>query len=745
MNNKAKSSAIPKKLGVGAVYITAVTSILGAILFLRMGTATGTLGFFGIILLILLGHLITIPTALAISELATNTRVEGGGVYFIISRSFGLKIGATIGITLFLSEAISIAFYTIAFAEAFHPILMWINDVIGFQLPKQVISIPILLIMAWIVLKNGSGSSLRILYLITSMMFLAILCFFIGKPVTTEGLVITGAIGDAFHTFNLQDFFVMFAICFPAFTGLTMGVGLSGDLKNPGKSIPIGTIAATITGLVVYILVAVKFAASASSADLIANPLLMSNIAFLGFIIIPVGLAASTSSSGFAAFMVAPRTLQAIASDRIFPFRRLNIFFAKGKGANKEPVNASIFAFLIAFVFVAFGKVDTVANIITMFFLISYGSLCLISFLNHFGSAPSYRPIFKSRWYISLLGFVISIWTMFKINALYTVIAYAIIVLLYLFIEHANKEKKGLVNIFKGALFQANRRLQVYVQKQQSNIEKEEWRPAALCLSSHALEREKILDMMGWVGYQHGFGTFFHYTEGFYTTETQLLSDTIIKQLIEKNRKNRNTLYIDSITAPSFPSAMSQMVQTPSISGMDNNMVLLEYDVGVHEELLQILRNYEMIKAGGFDCCIYATTARQIDNRNGIHVWINEQDTNNNLMIMLSYVLMAHPFWRKSPIKIFMPGKSDESSQSVQNLKDRIASDRLPVTFTNIEMVDIADHQSLHQVIEQHSKDAGLTMIGFSEANVSDIDYFNNFEEMGDILFVHATKERNIR
>ncbi len=108
-----------KKIGTAPVFFTAISTILGAILFLRFGYAVGTVGFWGVIFIILLGHLVTIPTAMAISEIATNKRVEGGGEYFIISRSLGLNIGATIGMALFLSQAISVAFYVIAFTESF--------------------------------------------------------------------------------------------------------------------------------------------------------------------------------------------------------------------------------------------------------------------------------------------------------------------------------------------------------------------------------------------------------------------------------------------------------------------------------------------------------------------------------------------------------------------------------------------------------------------------------------------------
>ncbi|MCK9560598.1 MAG: amino acid permease, partial [Candidatus Marinimicrobia bacterium] len=104
-----------RKFGTAPVFFTAISTILGAVLFLRFGYGVGTLGFWGMVFIILLGHAVTIPTALAISEIATNKRVEGGGEYFIISRSFGLNIGATIGVALFLSQAISVAFYVIAF------------------------------------------------------------------------------------------------------------------------------------------------------------------------------------------------------------------------------------------------------------------------------------------------------------------------------------------------------------------------------------------------------------------------------------------------------------------------------------------------------------------------------------------------------------------------------------------------------------------------------------------------------
>lgn len=747
-NMKHTNKQQGKNSGFGAapVYFTAISTILGAVLFLRFGYATGTVGFWGAIGIVLLGHLITIPTALAISEIATNTRVEGGGEYFIISRSFGLKIGSTIGITLFLSQAISVAFYIIAFAEAFEPIFNWVQSAWGFRLPKQMISIPSLILLSLVILRRGAGSGMKLLYAVNILLFGSILLFFMGSPVEAgEG---TAEIAKSnFGFFNGDKFFLIFAICFPAFTGMTAGVGLSGDLKNPGKSIPIGTMGGTITGLIIYIFIVWKLSVSASQADLLADQLIMSRIALFGVLVIPLGLGASTFSSALGSILVAPRTLQALATDRSFPVDRINNFLSKGKGKNNEPFNATIITFLIALFFVAMGSIDQVAGIISMFFLITYGSLCLISFLNHFGSPPSYRPRFKSKWYFSLGGFILSVWVMFMIDPLYTILAYILIIGIYLVIEHYNKEQKGLVDIFKGALFQLNRRLRVFMQKNHSNVEEEEWRPAAICISPNSFERDKVLELMRWISHQHGFGTYFHYIEGYYSRQTHIESRELLNQLVHTQKEQNSALYIDTMISPSYTSAIAQVIQTPSISGMENNMVVFEFDKKQPEELDRILHNIGLTKAGDFDVCIFAGSSYPIRNHNDIHVWIRATDEKNtNLMILLGYIIIAHPDWKKSQIKIFITSASGESDKTKQNLKELIATGRLPITLANIEIIPLAEHQTLRDAITIHSKHAGLTIIGFREEIIKHdpLNFFMDFQDIGDILFVNASQSKKL-
>lgn len=743
MNTEKRRSGTGRQgFGAGPVYFTAISSILGAILFLRLGYATGMLGFWGAMAMILVGHLITIPTALAVSELATNTRVEGGGEYFIISRSLGLKVGTTIGITLFLSQAISVAFYTISFAEAFQPLFQWWYGRFGWELPRQVVSVPTLLITAALILKKGTGSGVKMLYGVVMLLFLSLLLFFLGKPVELplpeDGIAAEQVSNFGFY--NTDKFFIIFAICFPAFTGMTAGVGLSGELRDPGKSIPLGTMLGTLTGLVIYLLVIYKLSVSAPQSLLISDQLVMSRVAVWGNIIIPLGLAAATLSSAIGGMLVAPRTLQAIASDKTIPLRRINLFFARNN-ARKEPGNASIVSYAIALVFIMLGDVNSVAQIISMFFLITYGTLCLSSFLNHFGAPPSYRPRFKSRWYISLAGFVLSVWVMFRISQLYTIVSYAIIILIYIYIERSNKNRKGFVTIFKGVLFQLNRKLQVYMQKHQSGISKGEWRPAALCISSYSFERDKVLELMKWMSYEHGFGTYFHYIKGYYDRQTFELAQKDLQRLIDSQKEKGSALYIDTMISPSYTSAIAQVIQTPSISGMENNMVVFEYDQHEPHEMEHLFSNVELVRAGNFDVCILATSEHVVRPENGIHVWINEpNDKNTNLMILLGYIIMAHPDWKRSYIKIFLTSMDEELTSVREELHERIAAGRLPITMNNIEIIPVTAAHALSEVVVERSKTAALTMIGFHEDILKHeaLEFFTQFRGLGDILFVNS-------
>lgn len=736
-----------KKEGFGTapVFFTAISTILGAILFLRFGWAVGSIGFWGVIGIVLLGHLVTIPTALAISEIATNKRVEGGGEYFIISRSFGLNIGATIGMALFLSQAISVAFYVIAFTEAFSVFFDWVNNTYGWHLPRQVISLPALLGLSVLILKKGASMGVKTLYVVIAILAVSLVLFFIGK---TEYQQATDFSFFSNGIRNGNQFFLVFAVVFPAFTGMTAGVGLSGELRNPSRSIPLGTSLATVFGMIIYFFIVWKLSISASEEDLLGNQLIMSNIAWGGSIIIPLGLAASTISSAIGSILVAPRTLQALAKDKSFPSKKVNEFLKASKGdGSDEPVNATLVTCFIAFFFVLLGDVNAVAEIISMFFMVTYGALCLISFLNHFGSSPSYRPSFRSKWYVSLAGFLVSVWVMFMINPMYAFLATIFISLLYVMINTYHKKRKGLETIFSNALFQLNRNMQVYMQRTRKRKDSSEWRPSAICISENSFGRDAAFNLLNWISYKYGFGTYIHLLKGYFSKSTSEDAKNDLQRLIGRFTTISNHVYLDTMISPSYTSAIAQVIQLHGISGMENNMVVLEFEKAHIENIEPIIENFPLIHSGGFDVCILGSSPNAIKYMNGIHVWIKATDeANANLMIMLSYIILGHPEWEKSNIKIFEICKVGQEESVQKDMAKLVEEGRLPINSKNIEIITEQSDVNPKDLINERSMQAGLTLIGFREEHLKHAgkDIFTGYEKLGAVLFVNSHKQIKI-
>ncbi len=725
--------------GMAPVFFTAIATILGAILFLRFGWAVGNLGFWGVILIIITGHLVTIPTALALSEIATNRKVEGGGEYFIISRSFGLNIGGAIGLALFFSQAISVAFYVIAFTEAFSPLFQWILSNYGVELPRQAISIPVMLLLGWLILSKGADLGVKALYIVVGILFLSLVLFFLGQPEFTAKQHFTPL---DFDFKNSDKFFFVFAIIFPAFTGMTAGVGLSGDLKNPRKSIPIGTVAATLIGMVVYIFVTYKFKTSASTPDLIKDQLVMTQIALGGSVFVLLGLGASTLSSALGSVMVAPRTLQALAADKSLPFNRFADFLAAGKGKNNEPYNASLVTIAIALAFVSVGSVDFVGKIISMFFMITYGSLNLISFLFHFGADPSYRPSFKTNKYISLIGFLMSMWLMFKMDPLYTIVAFLVMGLIYYFISTAHKDRRGLESIFQGAVYQTSMRLRIMMQKSKVIETNEKWRPAVVCVSADGIRRSNAFDMLNWISYRYGYGTYIHLIKGFFNQESKEKSEADLTTIIEKYEERKHHVFISTMISPSFTSAIAQVVQLPGISGMANNMVLCEYLRSDNVGLKQILDNYQLVETAGQNTAILSSSSKDVLFKNGIHVWIRHDDrANANLMILLAYTILGHPDWKNGSVKVFYLAGNSDVEQNRDELLDLIRQGRIPISEKNVELIKPENNLlSDLDVIKKYSINAGLVIMGFRGHDIDENgnSLFIGNDEMGDILFVHS-------
>jgi len=737
------SSLLNKKVSFGTapVFFTAISTILGAILFLRLGWGLGQLGFIGIIGIIALGHLITIPTTLAVAEIATNQKVQGGGAYYIISRSFGLNIGGSIGIALYISQAISVAFYIIAFAEAWDPVIIWLRDQTGFLLPKRVISLSTMAILSAVMLTRGARIGMKALYAVVAILFISIFLFFIGSPDHAPDAFILNS-----HVAQPASFFYVFTILFPAFTGLAAGLGLSGDLKNPKKAIPRGTIWATLLGMVVYAGVAYKLSISAVPEDLNSDQLIMQRIALWGPII-PIGLAAATLSSALGSILVAPRTLQAIGVDRILPNQRANRWMAFGRQGSNEPVNASIITILIACFFIAVGDINFVAGIISMFFIMTYGAICLISFLEHLAADPSYRPTFRSKWYLSLVGAILSFWAMFRMNPLYAFLALVLMGMIYYYITAKNKQKQGLANLFRGVMFQISRQLQILVQRADQGDSEFNWRPFVVCISRDSFKRRSAFDLIKWLSYKYGFGTYMHYIKGYLNADTHRESREVLSRLLALTQAARSKVYLDTIISPSYTSAIAQMIQIQGISGKGNNMILLEFSRDDPGDFPEVIRNFGLFKSTHFDVCILNTSIKGFGYYREIHVWITSQDYENaNLMILLAFILLGHPDWKKGVIKIFALYPEEQMKRQRYQLMQLIRAGRLPISPENIELIRFDPEKSEKRIISEKSMDADFIITGFRTSDVQEgLGFFADWGDLNNILFVNADRQKEIK
>ena len=724
--------------GTAPVFLAAVSTILGAILFLRFGYAVGHVGVLGALAIIVIGHAITIPTGLAVAEIATNLKVEGGGEYYIISRSFGTTVGGAIGLSLYTSQAVSVAFYVIAFSEAFRPAFPWFAELTGITPDVRMIGVPAALALLLLMLTRGAGIGVRVLWVVASVLAVSLVMFFLGKPTSPDvALDLTAKVE------NPDAFFRVFAIVFPAFTGMTAGVGLSGDLRKPGRSIPLGTLLGTLTGAVVYVLVVFKLGSSATPDEMAGETFVMSRIALWGPII-PIGLAAATISSALGSIMVAPRTLQALGGDRVFPTATVNRVLSRGKGEANEPRNATLITGVIALVFVSMGSIDFVAQLISMFFMVTYGALCAISFLEHFAGNPSYRPTFRSRWYLSLIGAVACFAVMWEMQPLYAVLAVTAMGGIYLWLKRSRKEERDLSNMVQGVLFQLTRKLQVLLQKKHAASEMTSWRPSFIAISSETLTRLAPFDLLRWISHHYGFGTFIHFIKGPLNRALSEEAQETLDRLIQQIQASKAYIYVDTIISPSFKTAVAQIVQIPGISGLDNNSILFEFREGCDEALVDILDGSQFASVAGFNICVLRSSDRHFGYKRRIHIWLRPGDYRNaNLMILLGYILAGHPEWKGAVIELFAAFPERHLAHGIEQLNALIAQDRIPISRSKVRWVPIGDDVPFDQVVSDNSEDADLVITGVSltKMRADGGAFLTGFPGIKDILFVRATQD----
>jgi amino acid transporter len=291
------------------VFLPTLLTILGAVMYLRTGWVVGNAGLIGAFLVIILANIITFATGLSISTVATNIRVGAGGSFSIISQSLGLEVGGSVNVPLYLALAISTAFYIFAFAEGWESIF-----------PSHPIALVVFAAFAVIALIAfvSVGLAARIRYIILFLITFSLFSVLLGatRKFGHPGAVYTPQLWGNFRDGN---FWSIFAVFFPAVTGVLTGVSLSGTLKNPRKSIPAGTIAAILVSFVIYMALAYWLSVVATPGALLTNMTIMVNKAAWGWAV-QAGILAATFSAALNSMISAPRVLQAMAEHDVVPF-----------------------------------------------------------------------------------------------------------------------------------------------------------------------------------------------------------------------------------------------------------------------------------------------------------------------------------------------------------------------------------------------------------------------------------------
>ncbi|WP_291632773.1 amino acid permease [Clostridium sp.] len=399
------------------VYVPTILTILGVILYLRLGWIVGNAGLWNTLIIIVIAHTITLCTALSMSSMLTNINIGPGGAYAIITRSLGLEMGGAIGIPLYLSQSISVAFYITGFSE------LWITF-----FPDH--SIKLVGVLTWALLTIlsiiGARLAFKIQYFILGAVVLSIISFLTGHSLNPGPIVLTGGLREA-------GFWATFAIFFPAVTGVLTGATMSGELENPRKSIITGTLAAVITGFGVYILLAIWFAKQATQTLLLADNSIILRLGSVRFIII-AGVMGAVLSSALSALVSAPRTLSALSENRVVPFS--NVFAKKNK--NGEPLNAIIISSLISFCVLFGGNLNSLAELLTMIFLTTYSMINLVVFLEQKIGITSFRPTMSMPIYISLIGAFGCFFAMILINPFFTVVTLILTMAIYTVLKKRN-------------------------------------------------------------------------------------------------------------------------------------------------------------------------------------------------------------------------------------------------------------------------------------------------------------------
>lgn len=714
-----------KKFGTFAgVFTPSILTILGVILYMRLGWVVGNAGLIGTIIIIIIAHVIAVTTGLSVSSVATDKKIGAGGIYYVLSRSMGIPIGGSIGIAIYVGTAFSIALYLIGFAESFNGYFdlgMSINDI---RLTGT-IALIILTSLALI----STSVALKAQFFILAAIIISLVSIFFG---TSEFVPETVSMLSTENSISLE---VVFAVFFPAVTGFTAGIAMSGDLKDPKKSIPKGTLLAIGVGLLVYIGLAVFIAYRVDSEVLKTDYNILMKIALFAPAVV-AGIWGATLSSALGGILGGPRILQAMSTDMVTPK-----IFANGKGKNNEPVNALFMAFIIAEAGILIGELDVIARVVSMFYLTAYGFINISYFLESWAN-PDFQPTFKIKRWIGLLGFVACFAVMFKLDMFAMLLALALVALMYSGLQR--KEVKLQSNDVWRSVWEniVNKGLKKIDAKVEENTN---WNPNIILFSGQSEHQSFLLELSKTVSGRTGIVTNFKLIVD--KENEKPLKKT--EQIVRDDTFSELGIFARQIKVDNIYKGITNIATTFGFSGVEPNTIMMGWPKGL-ENSVEYSKMTETLLHLDYNL-LYLDFDRKakFGNYQTVDLWWRETDSKNaEMMLNIARFIIASPKWHNTNIRVLFVNNNNVDVAQIHSKISKLVEDlRVNVEIKIIN--NAVEQKAFYDLIKQQSETTDLTLVGIPNYKIEKQAEFvlktnQLFETIGSTLLVKAANNFNV-
>jgi amino acid transporter len=698
---EANRAETPRLGTFAGVFVPSTLTILGLILFQRLAYVVGAGGLGRTLLILGIATTISVVTMLSLAAIATNLRVKRGGDYYLISRTLGIHYGGALGLVLFLAQSVSVAFYCLGFAEAVAALL----GASGNQGLMAVIATLAMLLLGAIAYL-GVDLATRFQYVVLVVLGVALTSFFIGGAVSADDAILAASF-DPPRDASERPFWVLFAIFFPAVTGFTQGVSMSGDLRDPGRSLPTGTFWAVGVSTLIYLGAAILFAAALPLETLSADYSAMRRVSAVPWLI-DAGVVAATLSSAMASFLGGPRILQALAQDRVIPALS---GFAAGAGPSNNPRRAVLLAGGVALTTIVLGNLNAVAAVVGMCFLLSYGLLNYATFFVGRARSPAFRPRF--RWFnawVSLAGAALCLLAGLMIHAVAALLAGVMMLALYQYLRRTAPPAQWADSRYAYHFRRVRDHLNAM---REGSSHPGDWRPHVLAVCNEPLDRMRLLTFASWIDGDSGF-----------TTAVRILTgtqDTEFEQVVQADRTLRRQIreaglgtFSRTIAAPTLLDGLVALFHAYGLGPLRANCILLS----ANEQFGQAVRIGDAPPA---DLLAAALTQRNnlllLDADSGswerlagvpakrrrIDVWWKDDPT-SRLCLLLAHLMTRSDEWAEATITLHAIASDPAGGTALRHARDMLEDVRIDAVANAVDLEGPA-------TLVEHSRDATLVFL----------------------------------